>query len=214
MWPYTRGPVTQAENMHALAWTQYDGKSIHFFETYESLEFQSMHKAFLRFLPKEGARCLDVGAGSGRDAAAMARRGYRVTAVEPSVGLRKLAERHHGGLSIDWLDDSLPELNVVRARRLKYAFILLSAVWMHIYPETRLKSLESLKELLEPDGYLAMTLRLGSPDTERTMFPVSSAELVRQAAVAGLKPRYLGRPTPDSLHRSDVQWAKVVLSRA
>jgi 2-polyprenyl-3-methyl-5-hydroxy-6-metoxy-1,4-benzoquinol methylase len=200
--------------MHALAWTQYDARSMHFFETYESLEFQSMHKAFLRFLPREGARCLDVGAGSGRDAAAMARLGYRVTAVEPSAGLRKLAERHHDGLSIDWIDDSLPELNAVKARGLKYAFILLSAVWMHIYPEGRHKSLETLAELLEPEGYLAMTLRLGTPDTERTMFPVSSSELVRQAAVLGLKPRYVGRPTRDSLHRGDVQWVKVVLSRA
>ncbi|EIF29009.1 methyltransferase family protein [Burkholderia sp. Ch1-1] len=200
--------------MRALAWTQYDTHSIRFFETYESLEFRYMHKVFFRFLPKDGGRCLDVGAGSGRDAAAMARRGYKVTAVEPSIGLRTLAEQHHGGLSIKWLDDSLPELRTVKALRTRYAFILLSAIWMHISPDDRPESLKTLAELLEPEGYLAMTLRLGTPDPERTMFPVSSSELVRQAAASGLKPCYVGRPSRDSLHRGGVRWVKVVLSRA
>ncbi|WP_367619339.1 class I SAM-dependent methyltransferase [Paraburkholderia sp. CHISQ3] len=173
-----------------------------------------MHKVFFRFLPKDGGRCLDVGAGSGRDAAAMALRGYKVTAVEPSIGLRTLAEQHHGGLSIEWLDDSLPELRTVKALRTRYAFILLSAIWMHISPDDRPESLKTLAELLEPEGYLAMTLRLGTPDPERTMFPVSSSELVRQAAASGLKPCYVGRPSRDSLRRGDVRWVKVVLSRA
>lgn len=65
-----------------------------------------------------------------------------------------------------------------------------------------------------PLSYLAMTLRLGMPDSERPKFQVSCRELVQQAAVAGLRSSYVGRPTRDSLHRGDVQCVKVVLSPA
>ncbi|WP_406568809.1 class I SAM-dependent methyltransferase [Burkholderia cenocepacia] len=213
LWHVCGGHTKRRQKMHALAWAQYDAHSTRFFETYESLEFRSMHRVFLRFLPQEGGRCLDVGAGSGRDAAALARMGYRVTAVEPSTGLRTLAEKYHNGLSIAWLDDSLPALNKVKMQGEQYAFILLSAVWMHIPPDDRPESLRTLAELLAPQGRLAITLRLGSPDPNRIMFPVSSRELVSQAAAVGLKPCYLGRPSRDSLRRGSVRWVRVVLSR-
>lgn len=199
--------------MRSITWKAYNEASKHFFETYEGLKFSAMHRTFLRFLPAQGGLCLDVGAGSGRDAAALARRGYRVIAVEPSDGLRQLAQQHHPDPDIVWIDDSLPKLTKVLARHERYQFILLSAVWMHIPPEQRLASLRTLSQLLEPGGYIAFTLRLGTPCYERVMYPVSVDELVGYADSIGLTPVYISRKSRDSLKRGDVGWKKVVLSR-
>ena len=87
--------------------------------------------------------CLDVSAGHGPDAAALARIGYRVTAIEASIYLRTLAEKLHNGLSIERLDDSLPDLSKATAQGGRYAFIPLSTVWMHISPDDRPKSLDT-----------------------------------------------------------------------
>lgn len=200
--------------MHPIAWKAYDDASRHFFETYEGLRFSTTHRSFLRFLPPPGALCLDVGAGSGRDAAALARRGYRVTAVEPSSGLRRLAEQHHANQGIMWIDDALPNLTKVLARPDRYKFILLSAVWMHIPPDERLQSLMTLNRLLETGGYIAVTLRLGIPCHDRVMYPVSVEDLLDHAKQAGLSPVYVSRKIRDSLMRNNVAWRKLVLAKA
>jgi SAM-dependent methyltransferase len=197
--------------MPTLSWTPYDEASLGYFETYERLQFSSTHRSFLRFLPAKGARCLDVGAGSGRDAAALARRGYLVTAVEPSNGLRQLAIAAHKAPSIEWIKDALPELASVRAMGTLFDFILLSAVWMHIAPQDRITSLRSLKHLLTPTGSICMTLRLGAPPSNRLAYPISLNELEQQARVCQLQMVYLSRSTRDSLKRDDVRWVKVVL---
>ncbi|MGQ3357308.1 MAG: class I SAM-dependent methyltransferase, partial [Phreatobacter sp.] len=54
---------------------------------YESVTFEEVHAPLLHLLPLSG-RALDIGAGSGRDAAALAARGFAVTAVEPTAELR------------------------------------------------------------------------------------------------------------------------------
>jgi len=199
--------------MRLEAWKTYDGDSRSFFESYESLSFTRMHRAFLPFLPKRGSSCLDVGAGSGRDAAALARRGFRVTAVEPSHGLRSLAESHHGNVVLRWVDDRLPKLSKVFALGERYRFILVSAVWMHIPPGDRIQSLRTLARLLQARGYIALTLRIGEPCQSRIMYPVSVAELLEIAEQVGLRSVYVSRKTRDSLNRDQVAWKKVVLTR-
>lgn len=199
--------------MPKLAWTQYDAQSEFYFETYERLAFDKTHAAFLPFLPKcEGSRCLDVGAGSGRDSAALALCGYHVTAVEPSTGLRAMAARAHAGLAVRWVEDSLPQLCALKACNLRYDFILVSAVWMHLAPDERQPSLRTLAGLIESTGVIAITLRLGPPDRSRVMFPVSVEEVLTQAARVGLAPRLIATDDPDSLGREEVRWAKLAFS--
>ena len=56
-----------------------------------------------------------LGAGTGRDAAGLAVLGYSIVAVEPTEELRRGAMLLHPSPMIEWLDDSLPDLSVVRA---------------------------------------------------------------------------------------------------
>ena len=65
-------------------------------QQYESLPAASVHSWLIDLLPKTKTLALDVGAGSGRDAAWLASLGFEVIAVEPSAGMRAEAQRLHG----------------------------------------------------------------------------------------------------------------------
>lgn len=73
---------------------------------YNSVRFADVHADIVSRLPTGVARVLDVGAGSGRDARALAALGHHVTAVEPAAGLRSIGEACDCGVS--WIDDRLP----------------------------------------------------------------------------------------------------------
>jgi protein-L-isoaspartate O-methyltransferase len=51
---------------------------------YESFSFADVHGAELHLIPPAPCRALDVGSGTGRDAAALAAMGHSVLAVEPT----------------------------------------------------------------------------------------------------------------------------------
>jgi SAM-dependent methyltransferase len=90
---------------------------------YESITFEDVHGDILHHFPVEPSHILDIGAGSGRDAAALAAHGHSVIAVEPTAELRREGQMRHGRASIEWIDDSLPDLTKVRARKQRFATI-------------------------------------------------------------------------------------------
>jgi SAM-dependent methyltransferase len=165
----------------------YEQHAARLVEQYESLPFQDVHANLMDLLPAPGATILDIGAGSGRDAAWFAANGYDVVAVEPSEAMLAGAKERHSSNKIHWLSDSLPDLAKVRRLGLSFDLILLSAVWMHIPPAERQRSLRKMATLLAPKGRIAISLRLGPPDTERAMHDVSMPELVSLAQQFGLR---------------------------
>jgi len=181
-------------------------------ENYNRVPFESVHKDWLHALPEQGM-VLDVGAGSGRDARYLAARGLNVVAVEPAHGIREVAQQYTVNTAVRWIADSLPDLTKVFALHSKFDLILLSAVWMHIPPSTRERSLRKLSSLLKPTGKLVISLRHGACHDERTMYPVSADELAQLASRYGLTFQLL---TPeqqtDELGRDDVSWQTVMLT--
>jgi SAM-dependent methyltransferase len=174
--------------------------------------FEDVHGPVLHFLPSRPGHALDIGAGTGRDAAALAARGFAVTAVEPTAELRAHGERLHGGSGIRWLDDGLPELATVRAGGNRYDLIFLTAVWMHLDEGERAIAMERLADLAAPAARIFMTLRHGPVPEGRRMFDVSAAETVALAALHGLRPVHESA-APDMLGRPDVSWTYLVLER-
>src|SRR5215470_17201361 len=77
---------------------------------YESVTFVDVHARVLHLIPTIPCRALDVGAGTGRDAAVLAAMGHQVVAVEPVVAFRDRAARLHPSPRIEWVDDLLPDL--------------------------------------------------------------------------------------------------------
>jgi len=187
----------------------YERHATHLADGYEALTVEAAHPSLARIVETEFAgrtlRVLDVGAGTGRDAAWFAGRGHEVVAVEPSRAMRTVAKRLHAGLAIDWLDDKLPALSQVHARGEKFDLIVLSAVWMHVRPEDRQNALQSLTSLLDSGGMLYLTLRLGPAEPERGIFKVSLDGFKKDTAALNLQTEELETQV-DLLGRSHIQW--------
>src|SRR4029077_9558837 len=97
---------------------------------YDSISFADAHAPILQLIPPAPCRALDIGAGTGRDAAGLVALGHSVVAVEPTEELRLGAMLLHPSPMIEWLDDSLPDLAAVRARKEEFDLVMLTAVWM------------------------------------------------------------------------------------
>lgn len=178
---------------------------------YESIDFETLHADVLHLFPRTPSNVLDVGAGSGRDAAAFARRGHRVMAVEPTEGLRREGERLHRALPIEWIDDALPQLDAVRATGRRFDLVMLTAVWMHLDLAQRRAGMEALVGLLARQGVVIMSLRHGPVPAGRRMFDVSADETIALGACAGLVARYRGT-RHDAQLRQDVTWSVVAMA--
>jgi protein-L-isoaspartate O-methyltransferase len=176
---------------------------------YEAVSFEQVHEAVLDLLPIRPSQILDVGAGSGRDAAALARRGHAVTAVEPSVAMRRRAQETHQGLGIEWIDDRLPRLTQLRRGRRRFDVILVSAVWMYLRPEDREDATGTLAGLLAPSGLLIVSLRHVEAHQRRQVVDVTDEELIQMAGRAHLSLVRRVR-TGDALERREYQWATLV----
>ncbi|WP_075259747.1 class I SAM-dependent methyltransferase [Herbaspirillum camelliae] len=179
---------------------------------YESIEFEALHHDVLHLFPARPSEILDIGAGSGRDSAALARKGHAVTAIEPSKELREEGQRRHAMLDIHWIDDHLPDLQVARQLARTFDLILLTAVWMHLEKQEREIAMQAIAGLLRPKGKVMMTLRHGPVPPGRQMFDVSPHETVELAAQSGLQARHLSE-RPDMFDRTDVSWSVVVLEK-
>jgi len=193
-----------------LSTSTYDVRARELVDAYESLSFEQVLAHIIDLLPKAPARILDVGAGSGRDAAWFAYRGHEVVAVEPSMGMRREARERHLDPRIRWLDDSLPALPETHRLGLEYDFILAAAVWMHVRTDERKRAFRKLVTLLAPSGRIAISLRLGTLDSDRTMYPVSRPEVEHFARDFGLRVMRVVSGA-DELGRADVHWETLVL---
>ncbi|MGK6307303.1 class I SAM-dependent methyltransferase [Variovorax sp. DT-64] len=179
---------------------------------YESITFAQVHRDLIHLFPTSPVMVLDIGAGSGRDAAELSRRGHRVVAVEPTDELRREGQRLHGALAIDWVDDHLPTLYVLRQSKRQFDLVLLTAVWMHLDPKEREVAMEALADLVAVGGQVLMSLRHGPVPQGRRMFDVSAEDTASLAAVHGLSCHHRSE-REDMLGRGDVRWSFLALHR-
>ncbi|WP_263790633.1 methyltransferase domain-containing protein [Salinibacter sp.] len=179
-----------------------------FFRRYERTDTEVVHGDWLSLLPSTQLLVLDVGAGSGRDAAWFADQDHEVVAVEPADALRKRAQERHPSPRIQWLDDQLPALDAVHDLDYTFDVILLSAVWMHVPPSERERAFRKLTERLKPGGHLVITLRSELPDGNRTAYETSTSEL-RDLSRSFALELLDATQTDDQLDRA-LKWTTVV----
>jgi SAM-dependent methyltransferase len=158
------------------------------FRRYEGIPAADAHRTVLHLIPTVPSRVLDIGSGTGRDAAWFAASGHRVVAVEPTDEMRLPAMALHPSPGIEWLNDSLPDLALLRARGESFDLIMLTAVWMHFNPQQRQRAMPNLASLLGDGGVMIMKIRHGPVPPGRRMFEIPAEETIALARMHGLHP--------------------------
>ena len=177
---------------------------------YESVRFVDVHGPVLHLLPTVPSSVLDIGAGTGRDAAALVGMGHRVVAVEPTAALRDRAALLHPSSHIEWIDDHLPHLGRLASRGDRFDVVLLTAVWIHLDPQQRREAMPRVASLLRPGGVLLLTLRHGpAPPGRRLLFETSAHETIALAGARGLHLAAKVEHRPDFYGRPEVTWTSL-----
>jgi SAM-dependent methyltransferase len=180
---------------------------------YESIAFADVHRQFMHLFPGRPGRILDVGSGTGRDAAGFAAMGHSVTAVEPTAELRVRAASLHPSPNIEWLDDSLPELAVLTVRGESFDVVMLTAVWMHLDEQQRKRAMPRVAGFVRQGGLMMLTLRHGPVPAGRRMFEVTAEETIGLARTEGFGPVLVLDGQDSLLQRPGVSWTRLAFSR-
>src|SRR5260370_7687659 len=114
----------------------------------QRLSFTDVHGPVLHLMPNAPCRVLDIGSGAGHDAASFAKMGHSVVAIEPTDELRIPAMARYPSSSIEWLNDSLPDLTSLLARAGSFDLVMLAAAWMHLDARQRRQAMPSVASLI------------------------------------------------------------------
>ncbi|MCR9270282.1 MAG: class I SAM-dependent methyltransferase [Hyphomonadaceae bacterium] len=185
-------------------------------QRYESFAPEEVHAHWRQWFPKPPRRVLDIGAGTGRDAAWLASLGHSVLAVEPTDALRHGAQALHPEPGITWLSDLLPGLPNVVALNQRFDLILINAVWMHLTEAERRTAFATVAGLMASGARLFISQRHGPIPEGRRMFDVTGAETIAFATRYGLKTLYherKGSIMAESTRRG-VEWTCLVFEKS
>ncbi|WP_053112017.1 bifunctional 2-polyprenyl-6-hydroxyphenol methylase/3-demethylubiquinol 3-O-methyltransferase UbiG [Kitasatospora sp. MY 5-36] len=156
-------------------------------------------------LPR-GARVLDAGAGMGRVAAALLRRGHDVVAIEPDPALVRQARETYPGLAIEERDilDLGPDdgpFDLV---------VCVGNVIVFLAEDTERRALGAMRDVLGENGRILVGFHLQDPPPHARTYP--AAEFEADLAAAGLRVDL--RAGTYQLHPANDAYGVWVLSRA
>ncbi len=134
----------------------YEANAEDFFQRSVDADMRAAQTAFASRL-RPGARILDAGCGSGRDALAFRQMGFAVTAIEASPKLADLARAHTG------LDVQVMNFDEV-AWRDAFAGVWACASLLHVPRAELPAAVARLRDALTPGGVLWMSFKYGTRD--------------------------------------------------
>ena len=183
---------------------------------YESADMSRLHAMLLRHLPPKGASVLELGCGSGRDAAFLQASGFDVTAVDASPGMIDEAARLHPELAgrLSCAAVPFPEGSPLLGRTFDAVFS--NAMFMHI-PDPELPLVvEQVRRMMRPGGVVVISVSLdrgGLTDsrdgTGRLFRERQPGELRQVFERCGLAFVAQSR-SADSLDRPAIRWVTLV----
>lgn len=184
-----------------------------FTEISEEIAFDDIHAPVLSLLPAPPARVLDAGAGTGRDAGALEKRGYDVVAVEPTAAFRSIGRRLHAKPRIEWVADSLPSLRALAGRESSFDLVLCHGVWQHLDDDERGVAMRRVSEILRPGGLFALALRHGPVGAGTHYFEASASRTVSIAEACGFTVELRLENQPSAIPGKKVQWTRLALGK-
>jgi len=180
-----------------------------FFSETVDVDMSELYRPFVAHL-KPGARILDAGCGSGRDAKAFSEMGYEVEAFDASAELVELA-RQHTGLPVKQM--RFEEVTEVE----RYDGIWCCASLLHV-PLAELPGvMAQLAKALKPGGVWYLSFKYGSGEREKDgrrftdMDEAGFAEFL--SGLSGIEVMECWQ-THDQRPERDDSWINLVLSKA
>lgn len=169
-----------------------------------------MSEQYQRFLPllKKGAKILDVGSGSGRDACYFQKQGYQVTALEPSKNLcREIRKVFFGEIVCSDIQSYQPTE--------RYDGIWACASLIHLKEEEVLHFFEKIDLYLEDSGIIYVSGKSGisTGEVEDGRFFLEFTEQLVEKILTVNKQLQLEQLwyTEDVSGRRGFRWLNVVL---
>jgi SAM-dependent methyltransferase len=186
----------------------YNDHAEEFVRRTQDVDMRPLRKAFTDWLPA-GARILDAGCGSGRDAAAFLQEGFDVTAFDGSTVLAEIASRRTG-LSVSAL--TFADVKFDR----EFDGIWACASLLHLPPDSLDGAVERLTTALKADGTIFMSFKDGEGELiEDGRFTA----LMTEPALLGLVARHprlelLRAWTTSDAEGRPANWRNVLARRA
>jgi len=109
----------------------------------------------------KGSKLLDIGCGSGRDLALLARMGFDVYGVDPSAEFMQLAQHTHPELEGRLSVSGLPELGIPFGG--SFDGVVCYGVLMHLNQEVLVRSVKSLRACLKIGGRVIIAIPTKKP---------------------------------------------------
>ena len=187
----------------------YDAQAETVAERYEAVDPEKLLGWCSPLLPTAPGLVIDIGAGTGRDAAWFASRGFEVIAVEPAARMRKQGQIRHDMPAIKWKDDRLPTLSGTLALGLAADVVHIGAVWMHLSEHDQLRALRKVISLTRSGGLILLTVRREPFDDGREFHATSVFAIESLARNYGLIVAHVEH-TRDA-QRENVTWDCVAL---
>ena len=171
-----------------------------------------MSEQYKRFLPlvREQARILDVGSGSGRDACYFQKKGYQVTALEPSKNLcREIRKVFSGKIVCSDIQSYQPEQ--------RFDGIWACASFLHLQEKEVLSFFEKINLCLNDNGIIYLSGKNGIPTGETAdgrFFLEFTEQLIEKILVVNerIKLDQLWY-TEDVSRRKNFRWMNIILRK-
>ena len=179
--------------------------------SFESVNSSELLSHVIKYIPKSG-QLIEIGSGTGRDAAWLASNELKVLAVEPVAEFRNAGKKLHINPNIDWVDDSLPSLSRVRSLHVSYDAALLVSVWQHVKPEDKCTSLLNIHSVLNKGSKLIISVRLGPGSPKRKCYETTPQNTTLLAEQCGfnLIASYNADSAQKSNQKSGVKWVWLI----
>ncbi len=157
-------PRMTADERYQRTISYYDREAPSIAATYETVDFRKVIDWVLakaQAPAPEGGKLLEVGCGSGRDAAHCLTRGFDVTGTDASQSMIAEAVRLHPELSGTLLHHRLPERLPFGDGALDVALAM--AVLMHLTQKDAQRALSELARVTRPGGIVAYSVSIQRP---------------------------------------------------
>lgn len=133
----------------------YDDNAIDIASNYRDVNFNSVQKRIETWLPNEG-NFLEIGCGSGRDAADFLARGYNVFATDASLKMLAEAKKHYPQLDGRLLYHQLPEKLPFPPDYMSVVYAI--SILMHLSESDFQLTLNQFYRVLRPGGIMAFSV--------------------------------------------------------